>query len=97
MTGVWSLGSEMLRNVESFWCPIKFASGAKCQNCKLDFPDVVNGWVPASGTMMEVTELLKEKYGGRKDMPWFGHPVRITVGGETPLEPAPPRGQPAGV
>ncbi|HRK17124.1 MAG TPA: hypothetical protein PK490_22775, partial [Prosthecobacter sp.] len=24
MTGVWSLGGEMLRNVESFWCPIRF-------------------------------------------------------------------------
>ncbi len=24
MTGVWSLGTEMLRNVESFWCPIRF-------------------------------------------------------------------------
>ena len=26
MTGVWSLGSEMLRNVESFWCPIQPAN-----------------------------------------------------------------------
>jgi hypothetical protein len=23
MTGVWSLGSEVLRNVESFWCPLR--------------------------------------------------------------------------
>ena len=23
MTGVWSLGTEMLRNVESFWYPIR--------------------------------------------------------------------------
>src|SRR5207237_9059785 len=30
MTGVWSLGTEMLRNVESFWCPIRFASATKC-------------------------------------------------------------------
>ena len=29
MTGVWALGSEMLRNVESFWCPIRF-----CEDCK---------------------------------------------------------------
>ncbi len=40
MTGVWSLGSEMLRNIESFWCPIRFRSDLKCENCKLDFPDV---------------------------------------------------------
>ena len=24
MTGLWALGSEMLRNIESFWCPIQF-------------------------------------------------------------------------
>ena len=29
MTGVWSLGTEMLRNVESFWCPLRFSSDAK--------------------------------------------------------------------
>jgi hypothetical protein len=44
MTGVYSLGAEMLRNVESFWCPIRFASGKKCDNCKLDFPDIDGGW-----------------------------------------------------
>src|SRR5205814_1147279 len=27
MTGVYSLGAEMLRNVESFWCPIRFYDG----------------------------------------------------------------------
>ena len=32
MTGVWSLGSEMLRNVESFWCPIRFDSTKKCEH-----------------------------------------------------------------
>jgi hypothetical protein len=46
MTGVWSLGTEMLRNVESFWCPIRFRSDKKCENCTLDFPDVDNGWAP---------------------------------------------------
>ena len=29
MTGVWSLGTEMLRNVESFWCPIRFSCEKK--------------------------------------------------------------------
>lgn len=81
MTGVWSLGSEMLRNVESFWCPIKFASGKKCDNCKLDFPDVATEWVPADGTMAQVTALLETKYaGGQRG--WFGHPARLTVGGK---------------
>lgn len=85
MTGLWSLGSEMLRNVESFWCPIRFYDGKKCDNCKLDFPDVANGWVRHDGTMGEVTALLEEKYGhGRKEMSWFGHPARLTVEGQPP-------------
>ncbi|MCC6660298.1 MAG: hypothetical protein IT437_05375 [Phycisphaerales bacterium] len=87
MTGVWSLGSEMLRNVESFWCPIRFRSDLKCDNCRIDFPDIDNGWVPASGTMKQVTEVLEEKYRGRKDMPWFGHPVRLTVARTEPAAP----------
>ena len=40
MTGVYALGGEMLRNVESFWCPIRFYDGKKCENCRVDFPDV---------------------------------------------------------
>lgn len=87
MTGIWSLGTEMLRNVESFWCPIKFASGAKCDNCKLDFPDVANGWAPADGVVEDAVAVLIRKY---EDEPrpaknaWFGHPVRLTVKGEEP-------------
>lgn len=84
MTGVWSLGSEMLRNVESFWCPIRFGSAIKCDHCRIDFPDVSGGWVPADATMREVTAVLEEKYRGRGDMPWFGHPVRLTVRGDEP-------------
>jgi hypothetical protein len=81
MTGVYSLGAEMLRNVESFWCPIRFYHGKKCENCRVDFPDLDGGWVPADGTMAEVARTLEEKYGeGRRE--WFGHPARkveITV------------------
>lgn len=84
MTGVWSLGGEMLRNVESFWCPIRFASPEKCENCKHDFPDVLNGWVKPDGSMAEVAGLLERKYPA--DAPagansWFGHPARLTVEG----------------
>lgn len=91
MTGVYSLGAEMLRNVESFWCPIRFASGKKCDNCKLDFPDLAGGWVRADGTMAEVVGVMEKMYGreATADLPrdqrhaWFGHPVRLTVkGGE---------------
>ena len=80
MTGVYSLGAEMLRNVESFWCPIRFYDGKKCENCTLDFPDVDGGWVAPDGTMGDVVATLEEKYGdGRRE--WFGHPARLTVNG----------------
>jgi hypothetical protein len=80
MTGIWSLGTEMLRNVESFWCPIRFADGKKCDNCSTDFPDVANGWVDANGNMADVTRVLQEKHGG-ENHGWFGHPVRLTIKG----------------
>lgn len=77
MTGVWSLGTEMLRNVESFWCPIRFYSEKKCANCQIDFPDVNNGWVNAEGTMEDVTQLLEKKYTvSQPERSWFGHPER---------------------
>lgn len=77
MTGVWSLGTEMLRNVESFWCPIRFYSEKKCENCQLDFPDVANGWVTADGTMEDVTKLLESKYTqSQEERAWYGHTCR---------------------
>jgi len=80
MTGVWSLGSEMLRNVESFWCPIRFDSARKCENCRVDFPDVDAGWVPADAGMHDVAAVLASKYPpGQRVNAWFGHPVRLTV------------------
>jgi hypothetical protein len=82
MTGVYSLGAEMLRNVESFWCPIRFYDGKKCDNCKMDFPDIDGGWVSPSGTMKQVEEKLQEMYSGDGEKAWFGHPVRLTVRGK---------------
>ena len=82
MTGVWSLGSEMLRNVESFWCPIRFDSDKKCANCKHDFPDVFGGWVKSDADMEAVTDVLKEQYGEAEINSWFGHPARLTVEGD---------------
>ena len=76
MTGVYSLGAEMLRNVESFWCPIRFYQEKKCLNCTLDFPDIDNGWVDAGNDMKSVTQLLKDKYGNPAPASWFGHPGR---------------------
>jgi hypothetical protein len=85
MTGVWSLGSEMLRNVESFWCPIRFYDGKKCENCRLDFPDIDNGWVAADATMAEVADVLEHKYGSDR-REWFGHPARLTIEGRASTE-----------
>lgn len=88
MTGVWSLGTEMLRNVESFWCPIRFDSAKKCENCSIDFPDINGGWADAGGGMGDVVAVLDAKYP--KDSTtnaWFGHPVRLTHEGETVGDP----------
>ena len=88
MTGIWSLGSEMLRNVESLFCPIRFTDAAKCENCSVDFPDIRNGWVDADGDMEDVKRVLVEQYGedgGVKPRAWFGHPSRpqgVTIRGE---------------
>ena len=82
MTGVWSLGTEMLRNVESFWCPIRFDSSKKCANCTTDFPDIDGGWVPADGDMADVVKTLETHYTGDARNTWFGHPARLTIEGE---------------
>lgn len=90
MTGVWSLGGEMLRNVETFWCPIRFDSAKKCDNCRHDYPDVENRWVPSDSDMAEVTRRLDEHYPGPNgDNSWWGHPARLTVSapGRQPEEP----------
>lgn len=82
MTGVYSLGAEMLRNVESFWCPIRFYEGKKCENCQIDFPDIANNWTRADGTMADVVANLEANYAdGRRE--WFGHPARLTVRGKS--------------
>lgn len=85
MTGLWSLGSEMLRNLESFWCPIRFASPEKCARCTLDFPDVAASWVPASGTMAEVDAVLRAHYPGpNNENSWHAAPVPLSVRGREP-------------
>ena len=87
MTGLWSLGSEMLRNIESMWCPIRFSSEAKCENCRIDFPDVFGtektpGWVPADSDVAAAAKLLEEQYEQSPHRGWFAHPARLTVEGE---------------
>jgi len=77
MTGIYSLGAEMLRVVESFWCPIRFGDHTKCEKCRIDFPDV-DLWTPADGSMSDVVTLVEDSYGdGQRH--WLGHPVRLSV------------------
>ncbi|MGE0615921.1 MAG: hypothetical protein AB7P04_09785 [Bacteriovoracia bacterium] len=60
--GVYSLGGEMIRNNESFWCPIRFYDQKHCGNCRTDFPDLAQ-WIPLdSGKMDDVKKKLKETY-----------------------------------
>lgn len=105
MTGVYALGGEMLRNVESYWCPIRFYDGKKCENCRVDFPDIDGGWVDAKGTMADVDAVMEKMYGDQRaavvdiaapdDAPtkpfrsWFGHPERKRIG--LTIEGEPPR------
>lgn len=102
MTGLWSLGSEMLRNIESLWCPIRFDSAKKCENCRIDFPDVAGGslpgdtphegWVDADADIAQAAALLERQYGHTEHRGWFGHPTRptqVTVEGDEPTPPAP--------
>jgi hypothetical protein len=84
MTGVWSLGSEMLRNVESFWCPIRFYNNKKCENCAVDFPDVAGGWIAPNGNIEQAAALVKAMHGGA-DHSWFGKRATLTINGK-PLD-----------
>lgn len=84
MTGIWSLGSEMLRNVESFYCPIRFYNEKKCENCVLDFPDLADGWVASNGNIEQAAALVETMHRG-DDRSWFGKRVAVSINGK-PLE-----------
>ena len=75
MTGIWALGSEMLRNIESFWCPIQFLNEPKNRNAALDFPDV-ESWSPPDGTMEDAVLAFEAHYDGKRKNSWWGHPDR---------------------
>ena len=75
MTGIWSLGSEMLRNIESFWCPIQFQSPKKNSNASTDFPDIAK-WAPFEGTMEDAVRAFEQHYDGKQLNSWWGHPDR---------------------
>ncbi|MCB9838194.1 MAG: hypothetical protein H6813_02550 [Phycisphaeraceae bacterium] len=82
MTGIYSFAGEMLRNVESFWCPIRFYDGKKCENCRFDFPDIEQ-WAVPDNSLDPAVSLFQEKYAGGQRS-WFGSTVRLTVHGIPP-------------
>ena len=45
MTGQWSLGTEMLNQVETFWCPLAFVDKEKCGKCAQFFD--MTQWAPS--------------------------------------------------
>jgi hypothetical protein len=75
MTGLWALGSEMLRNIESFWCPIQFRDEKKNRNASTDFPDIAK-WAPANGNMEDAVRAFEARYDGKRPNSWWGHPDR---------------------
>jgi hypothetical protein len=75
MTGAWALGSEMLRNIESFWCPIRFLDPKKNANASTDFPDVAK-WAPPEGSMEDAVRAFEAHYDGKRKNSWWGHPDR---------------------
>ena len=69
---IYSLGSEMIRNNESWWCPIQFHDQDKCARCVSDFPDL-DIWVKPEGTMQDVKDHLLERYcPKKKPRAWSG-------------------------
>jgi hypothetical protein len=77
MTGLWSLGGDMLRNIESFWCPIRFCDDCKCRNACTDFPDLAK-WARADGNVADAVRVFDEHYDGKRKNSWWGHPDRRT-------------------
>lgn len=75
MTGLWALGSEMLRNIESFWCPIRFRDDKKNCNASTDFPDVEK-WVPADATLEDAVKAFEKHYDNPRQNSWWEHPDR---------------------
>lgn len=74
--GVYALGGEMIRNNESFWCPIRFYDQKHCDNCTLDFPDLKQ-WIPQDQGIEKVEKLLEAQYPpNQKVNAWYDHPSR---------------------
>ncbi len=64
MTGLWSLGTEMLRNIESMWCPLRFGRADQCERCQAIFPDIER-WADPEEGMAGLDRFYELHYEGR--------------------------------
>src|SRR5579872_809370 len=64
MTGGWSLTSEMLNEVESYWCPLLFDDKDKCEKCSQFFR--METWATPGASAEELARLAGKKGGGRR-------------------------------
>ena len=60
---LWSLGTEMLRNLESMWCPLRFGRADQCDRCRATFPDLAE-WAPADAGIEGVKRFYELHYEG---------------------------------
>lgn len=64
MTGLWSMGTEMLRHLESMWCPLRFGRAEQCDRCSATFPDIPEWTDPEEG-MPAIQRFYELHYEGR--------------------------------
>ncbi|RMH26782.1 MAG: hypothetical protein D6693_06535 [Planctomycetota bacterium] len=83
MTGLWSLGTEMLRHLESMWCPLRFGRADQCERCAATFPDI-REWAPAEGGMAGVERFYELHYEGAP----LGDRAHLGARGATPRSTA---------
>jgi hypothetical protein len=63
MTGGWSLSTEMLNEVESYWCPLTFEDKGKCEKCSQFFR--MEHWAPSDASAEHVAALVGQSGSGR--------------------------------
>lgn len=75
MTGLWCLGTEMLRNIESFWCPVQFPRRDKNVLAEREFPDAAK-WAQPDASVEDAVHLIEKYYSQDEPNRWWGHPDR---------------------
>lgn len=63
MTGGWTLTTEILNEVESYWCPLQFADQGKCEKCAQFFR--TGHWASPGCTAEEISHVAGRTGGGK--------------------------------